>query len=56
MWILTFFLLQGEAVIIKHLATFNTEEQCIFKQYEYMPYLEQGELLECLRISNNEPV
>jgi len=46
-----FLMLQGDAVITKRLGTFEAEEQCIFKQYELMPYLEKGEALECWRVS-----
>ena len=46
-----FLMLQGDVVITKRLNTFEAEEECVFKQYELMPYLEQGEFLECLRVS-----
>jgi hypothetical protein len=51
MWVLVFLMLQGDAVITKRLGTFEAEEQCVFKQYEFMPYLEKGEALECWRVS-----
>ena len=47
-----FLMLQGEVVITKRLGTYEAEEQCVFKQYELMPYLEQGEMLECFKVSD----
>mgnify|MGYP000621842732 CR=1 FL=1 len=46
-----FLMLQGDVVITKRLNTFEAEEECVFKQYELMPYLEQGEMLECFKVS-----
>jgi len=51
-WVLMFLMLQGEVVITKRLGTYEAEEQCVFKQYELMPYLEQGEMLECFKVSD----
>ena len=46
-----FLMLEGDVVITKRLNTFEAEEECVFKQYELMPYLEQGEMLECFKVS-----
>ena len=48
-----FLLLEGDVVIQKRLGSFNTEEECIFKQYELMPYLEdKTEGLQCWKLNN----
>ena len=48
MYVLVFLMFTvTDSAIVKRLNTFDTEAQCIFKQYEFMPYLEEGESLEC---------
>jgi len=50
MWIMMYLLLQGDAVILKKIGSYETDVACYEKQHELQPYLVGKEALECFQI------
>jgi len=50
MWIMMYLLLQGDAVILKKIGSYETDVACYEKQHELQPYLVGKEVLECFQI------